>query len=122
LPEQPDALGGVHVGHDAVEVARRVRALVVDGDLVGPVLQDVVLHRVGREGGQLPGLVGLDILRRGACYLAGGALLTKQLPSMLREPLVVAPAAKPDPAFYTGLWSAFLQVFTVDDIYHRKIK
>jgi hypothetical protein len=110
----------VHVGHDAVEVARRVRALVVDGDLVGPVLQDVVLHRVGREGGQLPGLVGLDILRR--VLFSGGALLTKQLPSMLREPLVVAPAAKPDPAFYTGLWSAFLQVFTVDDIYHRKIK
>lgn len=95
-----------------------------------------MLHRVRREGGQLPGLVGLDILRRGlfselvwgldilrrrACYLAGEALLTKQLPSMLREPLVVAPA-KPEPAFYTGLWSAFLQVFTVDDIYHRKIK
>jgi hypothetical protein len=57
-----------------------------------------------------------------AGYLAGEALLTKQQPSMLREPLVVVPAKKPEPAFYTGLWSAFLQAFTVDDIYHRKIK
>jgi hypothetical protein len=58
IPEQPDALGRVHVCHDAVEVARRVRALVVDRDLVRAVPQDVVLHRVRGEAGQLAGLVG----------------------------------------------------------------
>jgi hypothetical protein len=42
---------------------------------------------------------------------------------MLREPLVSpTQQKKPEPAFYVGLWSAFLQAFTVDDIYHRKIK
>ena len=63
-PEQPDALRRVHVGHDPVHVPGRVRAGVVHGHLVRAVRQDVVLHRVGREGRQLAVLVGLDVLAR----------------------------------------------------------
>ena len=41
---------------------------------------------------------------------------------MLRESLVTTPTDKPEPRFYASLWSAFLQAFTVEDTFHRKIK
>lgn len=42
--------------------------------------------------------------------------------AMLRESLVSTPTNKPEPRFYASLWSAFLQAFTVEDTFHRKIK
>ena len=41
---------------------------------------------------------------------------------MLRESLVTTPSSNPEPRFYVSLWSTFLQVFTVEDAFHRKIK
>jgi hypothetical protein len=62
LPEKPDALGRMHVGDNAVDVARGVRAKIVDGDLLGPVSLDVVFDRVGGENCQLAPVMCLDIL------------------------------------------------------------
>ena len=71
-PEQPDALGRVQVGDDAVHVAGGVRAAVVHRDGAGPEAGQVVLHCARRVHGQGARVVRLDVLP-GARYLAGGA-------------------------------------------------
>jgi hypothetical protein len=59
----------VHVGDDAVHVARRIRAQVEDGDLLLLVVaslypRDVVLQGVGSKDGHLARAVCLYVLPR----------------------------------------------------------
>ncbi len=118
----------MHVRDDPVHVPRRVGAEVVHGHLVGPERQDVVLHRVGRDRGQLALLVGMYVLRGGGFYLerasAGGAESTS-MPDTRKQ--LLDPLLTPSKNHYTnsvlsGLWGAILQAFTVEDTVQRKIK
>ena len=123
-PEEPDPLRRVHVRHDPVHVPRRVGAQVVHGDLVGPERQDVVLHRVGRDRGQLAVLVGMYVLRGSAFYLerdpsrAGRTRMPGKTRQQTLDPLL-APSGN---GALSGIWGAILQAFTVDDVVQRKVK
>ncbi len=105
----------MHVGDDPVHVPRRVGAQVVHGHLVpAGEGQDVVLHRVGRQHGQLGLLVRLDVLR---LFSQAGAPQDEMLDP--RDPIPQAGQTKP---ILHSLWGALLQAFTVEDVFQRKIK
>ena len=74
--------------------------------------QDVVLHRVGRQHGQLGLLVRLDVLRL-------FSQLARHEKLEMLEPREPVPQANP---ILHSLWGALLQAFTVDDVFQRKIK
>ncbi len=79
--------------------------------------QDVVLHRVGREHGELALLVRLDVLR---LFSQTGRRGGHEMPA-LNDPLLV-PASQPSQPLLHSLWGALLQAFTVGDVLQRKSK
>ncbi len=77
-----------------------------------------MLHGVGREHRQLALLVGLYVLQGVRVYFSRPGGRSRM---MARDPLSPRAPAQPQPLLPT-LWSAFLQAFTVDDVWQRKIK
>ncbi len=80
-----------------------------------------MLHRVGREHGELALLVRLDVLRGRAGYLVGWASKNTQEMPGLQDPLLSTTQPVNQP-FLHSLWGALLQAFTVEDVFQRKIK
>lgn len=76
--------------------------------------QDVVLHGVGREVGQLPALVRLDVLRRILARGLGQAQAMLSPFAAITYPIGYDPVLQQ--ANFDDLWTSFVQTFVVEDI------